>query len=91
MQQAKWHLQLGGRSVAQAVPHAVDLRFNLLGRVVVFCLNGSFLPQFKFCNAATNLFQLLNRIPQRFGGIIVLVCDGTLLGCIKLADVLQAS
>ena len=91
MQQAKWHLQLGGRSVAKAVPHAVDLRFNLLGRVVVFRLNGSFFPQFKFCDAASHLFQLLNCIPQRFGGIIVFVGDGTLLGSIKLADVLQAS
>ncbi len=70
------------------MPHAVDLRFNLLGRVVVFCLNGSFFPQLKLCNAAADLLQLLDGIPQRFGGIIVFVCDGALLGSIKLADVL---
>jgi hypothetical protein len=44
--------------------HAVDLSFDLLCSVIVFCLNGSFFPQLKLCNAATNFFKLLNCVAQ---------------------------
>jgi hypothetical protein len=68
--------------------HSVDLSFNLLGGVIVFSLNGSFFPQFKLCNAATDFFKLLNRITQRLGRIIVFISYGTFLRSVELPNVL---